>query len=52
MGVAAMVSAVLAVLCFLLALFGASLGVDAATLGLVFVATTLLFMNLPPVIRR
>jgi hypothetical protein len=52
MGIAAMVSAVLAVLCFLLALFGASLGVDAATLGLVFTAATLLFMNLPPVVRR
>jgi hypothetical protein len=52
MGIAAMVSAVLAVLCFLLALFGASLGVDPNTLGLVFVAATLLFMNLPPVVRR
>lgn len=52
MGIAALVSAILALLCFLLALFGASLGVDAATLGLVFVAATLLLMNLPPLARR
>ena len=52
MGVAALVSAILALLCFLLALFGASLGVDAATLGLCYLAACLLFMNLPPLVRR
>lgn len=52
MGIAALVSAILALLCFLLALFGASLGVDAGTLGFVFIACTLLFMNLPPLVRR
>lgn len=52
MGVAALVSAILALLCFLLALFGASLGVEPSTLGLVFLAACLMFMNLPPLVRR
>lgn len=52
MGVAALVSAILALLAFLLALFGASLGVDAATLGFVFLSACLMFMNLPPLVRR
>lgn len=47
MNLAAIVFAILAVLCFLLALFGAAIGVDAAVLGLVFTAVTLLCMNLP-----
>jgi hypothetical protein len=43
----AVVFAILAVLCFLLALFGVSVGIDLAVLGLVFVASVLLVMNLP-----
>jgi hypothetical protein len=43
----AVVLAILAILCFLLALFGVSIGVDLAVLGLVFVAAVLLVMNLP-----
>jgi hypothetical protein len=43
----AVVLAILAILCFLLALFGVSIGVDLAVLGLVFVASVLLVMNLP-----
>lgn len=53
MGIAAMVSALAMVLCELLAFFGADTGGwDLAVLGLVFAGLALLFMNLPPVVRR
>ena len=35
---AALILAIIALVCFLLALFGASVGVDMVTLGLVFLA--------------
>jgi hypothetical protein len=52
MNLAAIVFAILAILAELLALFGAAIGVDAAVLGLVFMACTLLCMNLPVVWAR
>jgi hypothetical protein len=48
--VIAVVCAILAILCYALAMFGVSFETfDLATLGHVFVAATLLVMNLPPV---
>lgn len=38
---------ILAIVCFLLALFGASVGLDLVVLGLVFVAATLLVGDWP-----
>ena len=46
------VCSILAIVCFLVALLGASIGVDLVTLGLVFLAGAVLAMNLPPRVRR
>lgn len=48
----ALVCAIIALLVYLLAFFGAGVGVDLVVLGHVFVAATLLAMNLPPRVRR
>ena len=48
----AVVLAVLAMLCYLLAFFGAPVGVDLVVLGHVFVAAVLLVMNLPARVVR
>lgn len=48
----ALVCGILAIVCYLVALLGGSIGVDLVTLGHVFVAATLVAMNLPPRMRR
>lgn len=52
MNIAAIISAIVAIVCFLVAALGGSLGIDLTLLGLTFVALTLLFMNLPTVWAR
>jgi hypothetical protein len=46
------VCAILAIVCFLVALLGASIGVDLVTLGLVFLAGAFLAAHLPGRVRR
>lgn len=48
----ALICGILALVCYLVALLGWSIGVDPVTVGHVFVAATLVAMNLPPRMRR
>lgn len=53
MNIGAVISAIVVILCFLLAVFGvAPGGTNMALVGGVFVGLTLLFMNLPAVWSR
>jgi hypothetical protein len=52
MRIAAVVAALLAAVCYLVALLGGQMDVDLVTLGHVFVAACLAAMNLTPYVRR